>query len=47
MDIEATTSAHMGQLSYVTVEIRKKGSREMVAVGKQWMASTSRVPSKL
>ncbi|KAJ8640808.1 hypothetical protein MRB53_017502 [Persea americana] len=47
VDIEATTSAHVGQLSYVTVEIRKKGSREMVAVGKQWMASTGRVLSKL
>ena len=47
MEIEARTLAHVGKLSNVTVEIRKKESGEVVAVGKQWMASTSRGQSKL
>eukprot|EP00268_Persea_americana_P033352 TRINITY_DN33021_c0_g1_i2.p1 TRINITY_DN33021_c0_g1~~TRINITY_DN33021_c0_g1_i2.p1 ORF type:complete len:155 (+),score=31.70 TRINITY_DN33021_c0_g1_i2:373-837(+) len=42
VEIEARTLAHVGKLSNVTVEIRKKESGEVVAVGKQWMASTSR-----
>lgn len=47
MEIDARTLSHVGKLSYVTVEIRKKGSGEMVALGKQWMAASSRGQSKL
>ncbi|OVA08597.1 Thioesterase superfamily [Macleaya cordata] len=39
VEIEAKVLGHKGKLSLNTVEIRKKGSGEMIAFGKQWMSS--------
>ncbi|MBA0779376.1 hypothetical protein Gotri_003632 [Gossypium trilobum] len=40
VEIEAKVIAEKGKLSLVVVEIRRKRKRELVALGKQWMATT-------
>ena len=40
MEIEAKVIGEKGKLSQVVVEVRRKGNGELIALGKQWMAST-------
>ncbi|KAG4183009.1 Acyl-coenzyme A thioesterase 13 [Gossypium arboreum] len=37
--IESKVSANKGNLIHVVVEVKRKGNGEVIAVGKQWMAS--------
>ncbi|KAJ0962585.1 hypothetical protein J5N97_027707 [Dioscorea zingiberensis] len=39
VEVDARVLGHKGRVSAVAVELRKKGSGEMVALGKLWMAS--------
>ncbi|OMO54052.1 Thioesterase superfamily [Corchorus capsularis] len=39
VEIEAKVEANKGKLSHVLVEVRRKQNRELIALGKQWMAS--------
>ena len=39
MEIEAKVVAEKGRLSHVLVEVRRKENSELIAFGKQWMAS--------
>ncbi|XP_058114254.1 uncharacterized protein LOC131257394 [Magnolia sinica] len=50
VEIEGRVLGHKGKLSSVIVEVRKKGSGQIVAMGKQWMKTTfhlARSKSKL
>ncbi|GMI93790.1 hypothetical protein like AT3G16175 [Hibiscus trionum] len=40
VEIEAKVVAEKGKLSLVVVEIRRKRNGEVIALGKQWMATT-------
>ncbi|KAJ3708937.1 hypothetical protein LUZ61_012642 [Rhynchospora tenuis] len=44
MDIEAIVLQNKGKLTGAVVEIRKKGDRNLVAAGRQWMTSSSARP---
>lgn len=39
MEIESKVTANRGKLLHVVIEVRRKGNGEVIAVGKQWMAS--------
>ncbi|XP_065868303.1 uncharacterized protein [Euphorbia lathyris] len=41
VEIEAKVIGEKGKLMFVLIEVRKKESGELVALGKQWMASNS------
>ncbi|MFQ6666284.1 hypothetical protein Gotur_032696 [Gossypium turneri] len=53
VEIEAKVIGEKGRLTQVVVEVTRKGNRELIALGKQWMASDkkgmkpSQVSSKL
>ncbi|KAL5976860.1 hypothetical protein ACLOJK_021195 [Asimina triloba] len=47
VEIEGRVIGHAGNLSSVTVEVRKKGSGHLVTVAKQWMAAALPTKSKL
>ncbi|XWS16319.1 hypothetical protein CRYUN_Cryun34aG0075000 [Craigia yunnanensis] len=40
VEIEAKVIGEKGKLSQVVVEVRRKGNGELIALGKQWMATT-------
>ncbi|KAJ1704426.1 hypothetical protein LUZ63_004205 [Rhynchospora breviuscula] len=44
VEIEAQTIEQKGKLTMVVVHIRKKGSKQLVAVGRLWMAFSSARP---
>ncbi|KAF3341426.1 Acyl-coenzyme A thioesterase 13 [Carex littledalei] len=44
VEIEAHVLQNKGRLTGVMVEIRKKGDRSLVAVGREWMTSSSARP---
>lgn len=44
MEIEAHVLQNKGRLTGVVVEIRKKGERNFVAVGREWMTASSARP---
>ncbi|MBA0683924.1 hypothetical protein Goari_025548, partial [Gossypium aridum] len=39
VEIESKVTANRGKLLHVVIEVRRKGNGEVIAVGKQWMAS--------
>lgn len=39
MEIDSKVLANRGTITQVVVEIRRKGNGELIALGKQWMAS--------
>ncbi|XVF74561.1 hypothetical protein PTKIN_Ptkin13bG0119600 [Pterospermum kingtungense] len=41
VEIEAKVVATKGRLTQVMVEVRRKGNGELIALGKQWMASNN------
>ncbi|KAJ0051847.1 hypothetical protein Pint_01123 [Pistacia integerrima] len=50
VEIEAKVAGERGQLTSVVVEVRKKDSGQLIALGKQWMTSSNpgnRIVSKL
>ncbi|XP_021298686.1 uncharacterized protein LOC110427470 isoform X3 [Herrania umbratica] len=40
VEIEAKVTGDKGKLAHVVVEVRRKENRELIALGKQWMASS-------
>lgn len=41
MEVDAKVMANKGRLTQVMVEVRRKGNGELIASGKQWMASNN------
>ncbi|KAK8657142.1 hypothetical protein V6N13_035398 [Hibiscus sabdariffa] len=47
VEIESKVTANRGKLIHVVVEVRRKGNGELIAVGKQWMASNKLTVAQL
>jgi len=46
VEIEAKVVAEKGKLSHVLVEVGRKENRELIALGKQWLASNKDLASQ-
>ncbi|KAE8662100.1 proline-rich receptor-like protein kinase PERK1 [Hibiscus syriacus] len=47
VEIESKVTANRGKLLHVVVEVKRKGNGEVIAVGKQWMASNKLTVAQL
>ncbi|XVF26781.1 hypothetical protein REPUB_Repub14bG0048100 [Reevesia pubescens] len=47
VEIDAKVIANKGRLTQVMVELRRKGNGELIALGKQWMASNNLTVSQV
>ncbi|PPS06992.1 hypothetical protein GOBAR_AA13648 [Gossypium barbadense] len=47
VEIESKVTANRGKLLHVVIEVRRKGNGEVIAVGKQWMASNRQTLAQL
>lgn len=41
VEVEAKVTGEKGKLASVIIEVRRKDTRELIALGKQWMAANS------